>query len=77
MHIYYDKEADYLEIRFGEPTESAYIKIGADTFARIDKKTGEVKGYAIYNVQKGAEALKSIDIEIPTNILKVFKNKTT
>jgi len=76
MHIYYDKEADYLEIRFGEPTDSTYSKIGQDTFVRIDKKTGEVRGYAIYNVQKGTGALKSIDIEIPANILKILKSQT-
>ena len=28
MSIYYDTESDYLEIRFGEPTESYYKKIG-------------------------------------------------
>mgnify|MGYP001597583850 CR=1 FL=1 len=72
MHIYYDKEGDYLEIRFGEPTESTYEKIGPDTFVRIDRKTKEVKGYAVYNVQKGAG--DSIDIQIPANILKFLKN---
>ena len=54
MSIYYDKEADYLEIRFGKPTESSYEKLKGmpDTFVRIDEKTGEKKGYAIFNVQK-------------------------
>ena len=52
MHIYYDTESDYLEIRFGEPTECRYEKIGPDTFVRIDEKTGEIKGYAIFNVRK-------------------------
>ena len=41
IHIYYDAESDYLELRFGEPTESRYDKIGEDTFVRIDEKTGE------------------------------------
>lgn len=68
MHIYYDAEADYLEIRFGKPTPSTYKKIGLDTFARIDNNTGEVKGYAIYNVKKGSY-LKSLDVEIPLTIL--------
>lgn len=65
MHIYYDTEADYLEIRFGEPTESRYEKISADTFVRIDEKTGEVKGYAIFNLRKSKKALKNLDINIP------------
>ena len=64
MHIYYDKESDYLEIRFGEPSESHYKKIGIDTYVRIDEKTGRIVGYAIYNVQKGT-VLKSINVDIP------------
>jgi len=68
LHIYYDKEADYLEIRFGEPTESRYDKIAPDTFVRIDEKTGEIKGYAIYNIQKQKDPLKSIDVDIPVSI---------
>ncbi|HLC31392.1 MAG TPA: hypothetical protein VJK51_01885 [Candidatus Nanoarchaeia archaeon] len=73
MHIYYDKEGDYLEIRFGEPTESTYEKIGSDTFVRVDRKTKEVKGYAVYNVRKGSGA--SIDIEIPIDLFKSLKNE--
>ena len=68
LHIYYDKESDYLEIRFGEPTESTYEKIGPDTYARIDNKTGEMKGYAIFNVRKSEDPLKTIDIEIPESV---------
>lgn len=72
MHVYYDNEGDYLEIRFGEPTESTYEKIGPDTFVRIDKKTKEVRGYAVYNVQKGSGT--SIDVQIPVTIIKALKN---
>lgn len=72
MHLYYDKEGDYLEIRFGEPTESIYEKIGLDAFVRIDRKTKEVKGYVVYNVQKSSET--SIDIQIPTKLIKALKN---
>lgn len=68
MHIYYDAEADYLEIKFGEPTPSTYRKVGKDTFARIDNDRGEIKGYAIYNVKKGSN-LKSLDVEMPSTIL--------
>jgi uncharacterized protein YuzE len=70
LHIYYDKEADYLEIGFGDPTESHYGKIGPDTFLRIDEKTSEIKGYAIFNVQEDDKALRSMDLEIPQSILK-------
>ena len=77
LHIYYGVESDYLEIRFREPTESHYEKIGEDTFVRIDEKTGEVKGYAIFNVQKSNDPLKTIDVDIPESILKMIKAKVT
>lgn len=75
MHIYYDSESDYLEIRFGEPTESHYEKIGEDSYVRIDEKTGEKTGYAIFNVKKGSSPLKTIDVEIPLTLLKNLKSK--
>jgi uncharacterized protein YuzE len=64
MNIYYDAESDYLEIRFGEVTESHYEKIAADIFARVDKKTREIVGYAIYNLKKN-KSLKKLQIDIP------------
>lgn len=70
LHIYYDSEADYLEIRFGDPTPSVYEKIGPGTFVRIDKKTKEVKGYAIYNVKKATSTLKTLDVDIPESIIR-------
>ena len=68
MKIYYDTESDYLEIVFGETTECYYKKIGPDTYMRIDEETGEVKGYAIYNVKKSDSPLKSINVALPKNI---------
>lgn len=75
MHIYYDAEADYLEIRFGQPTESHYEKIGTDTYVRIDEKSGDKKGYAIFNVKKSTSPLKTIDVEIPASIINSLKKK--
>jgi uncharacterized protein YuzE len=75
IHMYYDKEADYLEIRFGEPTESHYDKIGSDVYVRMDEKTGEIKGHALFNVQKGTSPLQTIDVDIPLTILKMLKLK--
>ena len=69
LSVYYDKESDYLEIRFGNPTESNYEKIGSDTYARIDESTGEIKGYAIFNVQKTTGNINVFDFKIPNNIL--------
>ncbi|MBI4147741.1 DUF2283 domain-containing protein [Candidatus Woesearchaeota archaeon] len=64
MRIHYDKEADFLEVMFGEPSESYYEDLGNDIFERRDEKTGLVKGYAIFNVQK-CTANKDIGVEIP------------
>lgn len=71
MKIYYDAESDYLEIVFGEPTECDYIKIGPDTYKRVDAKTDEIKGYAIFNAKKSDSPLKSIDINIPKESIGV------
>ncbi len=73
MKIYYDSESDYLEILFGEPTDCYYKKIGEDTYERIDEKTGEIRGYAIYNVKKNDSPLKAINIEIPKNMVGTVK----
>lgn len=73
LHIYYDAESDYLEIRFGNPTESRYEKIGHDTFVRIDEKTNKVTGYAIFNVKRVTSPLKTIDVEIPTSMPQTVK----
>ena len=64
MHVYYDAESDYLEIRFGKPTKSYYEKIGPDTFIRIDENTGEEKGIAIFNIQKSTPSPKTFDFEL-------------
>lgn len=65
MQIYYDREGDYLEIRFGKPAPSHYEKIAPDVFVKIDDETGEKKGYAIFNVSKMSFPLKSIEVDVP------------
>ncbi len=52
LNLYYDSEADYLEIRFGELKPSYFEDIGDDVFERRDEKTSKVTGYAIYNARK-------------------------
>ena len=66
MGIHYDKEGDFIEVRFGEPTASYYEDIGDDLFERRDEKTDQVKGYAIFNIQKRKENnIKDIEVELP------------
>jgi len=66
LHIHYDAEGDFLELRFGEPTPSYDEYLGDDTFERRDKKTDRVLGYAFYNVKKRQEKLpQDIEVELP------------
>ena len=66
MFIHYDKEGDFLEVRFGQPTASYYENLGDDLFERRDEKTEQVKGYAIFNIQKRKESkIKDIEVELP------------
>jgi len=63
MHIYYDAEGDFLEVRFGKPTPSYYEDLGDDTFERRDEKTGVIKGYAFYNIKK-RKISKDIELDM-------------
>ncbi|MEK6949613.1 MAG: DUF2283 domain-containing protein [Nanoarchaeota archaeon] len=66
MHIHYDPEGDYLEVRFGKATPSYYEETGDDIFERKDEKTNMVVGYSFFNVQKRkAKQPQDIEIEIP------------
>ncbi|RJP56765.1 MAG: DUF2283 domain-containing protein [Candidatus Auribacter fodinae] len=64
LHIHYDKEGDFLEVRFGKPTASYYQEAGDDVFKRYDEKTGKLKGYAIHNFLK-RKRKEDVDVEIP------------
>ena len=66
--MHYDEEGDFLEIRTGKPTESIYEDIGEDIFQRIDEKTGEIRGFAVFNFKKRTENLKDIDMPLPVKL---------
>ncbi len=68
LSIYYDKEADLLEIRIGEPTECYFDDVGDDVFERRDEKTNELKGFAIFNFKKRTGSLKDINLKLPVGI---------
>lgn len=68
LSIFYDKEGDLLELRIGKPTESYFDELEDDIFERVDKKTGEIKGFSIFNFKKRAENLEDIDIDLPFKI---------
>jgi len=66
MYIHYDKESDYLEVRFGKPTPSYYEDMGDDLFKRRDEETNEIVGYAFFNVSKRKDKVpQDIEIDLP------------
>src|SRR3989344_4091457 len=62
IKLSYDEEGDYLEIYFGNIKEGYFKEIGNKCFERIDKKTGNIGGYAIFNFTKRKD--KFIDLEL-------------
>lgn len=67
LEIYYDEEADILEIYLGEPSPCFFDEIEDDIFEGRDKKTNELKGYKIFNFRKRG-GMKNIKINLPANI---------
>ena len=68
LNIYYDKEGDFLELRIGKPTQSVYNAIGNDIFQRVDEKTGEIRGFAVFNFKKRTEKLKEVEVPLPSQL---------
>lgn len=52
LHLWYDEESDFLEFRMGAPVEGVFRSVGNECFERVDEKTGEVVGFAIFNFIK-------------------------
>jgi len=67
LEIYYDTEADILEIIIGEPSACIFDEVDDDVFEARDEKTNELKGYKIFNFLKRG-TLKNIKIPLPANI---------
>lgn len=67
LDIYYDTEADVLEIFIGEPTACYFDEIDDDLFEGKDEKTNELKGFKIFNFRKRG-GMKNIRIPLPANV---------
>jgi uncharacterized protein YuzE len=48
----YDREADVLDISFGQPRPSLTLDLGSGLFARYLKDTGEITGLTILGISK-------------------------
>ena len=70
--IFYDKEADFLEVFFGEPNKSYAEEVEQGVFIRKDDKTNEIKSIGIISFKKRIEVFKRIleknNLSIPLNI---------
>lgn len=67
LDIYYDKEADILEITISHPSECVFDEIEDGIFEAHDMKTNELKGYKIFDfLRRGG--MKNIKIPLPANV---------
>jgi len=68
MTLYYDEDADFLEINIGEYTEGYFRDIGDGITERIDETTGNVTGIAILSFKKRTEKMKDLRISLPVKL---------
>ncbi|MDO8467820.1 MAG: hypothetical protein Q7S56_02650 [Nanoarchaeota archaeon] len=70
LELYYDNEADILEIFIGEPSPSYFDEIEDDIFEAHDEITGELKGYKIFSFLKrgGFKKVRGIKISLPAGV---------
>ena len=67
LEIYYDKEADILEITIGKPSSCVFDEVDEGIFEAHDIETNELKGYKIFDFLKRG-GMKDIKIPLPANI---------
>ncbi len=67
MELFYDSEADILEIFLGEPAECYFNEIDDDLFEGREKETDRLVGFKIFNFKKRG-GMKGIKINLPANI---------
>lgn len=63
ISIWFDEEGDFLEINLKKSKDTYFNQKKKDFCEIIDKKTGEIVGYVIFNFTKRKE--KFIDMSIP------------
>ena len=65
VNVYYDEEADFLEISIGKYKEGYFQDIGEGISKRIDSKTGRTVGIAIMSFLKRTRNFKDLKISLP------------
>ncbi len=66
--VWYDEEGDYMEIMLKKSKETYFDEVKKDVAKIIDKKTGGVIGYAIFNFTKRKEKFINIELAIPETV---------
>lgn len=67
LEIFYDSEADILEIFLDEPTNCYFNEIEDDLFEGREEGTDKLIGFKIFNFKKRG-GMKGIKISLPANI---------
>ncbi len=68
ISIYYDEEADFLEISFAEGKETFVRDIKPGVSERIDEESGKVIGILIQDFKKKTESVKDFKLTLPIKV---------
>lgn len=66
LEIYYNTEADILEINIGEPSSCVFDEVDDGVFEAHDEETNELKGYKIFDFSQ--RSMRNIKIPLPVNV---------
>jgi len=69
IKIWYDEEGDYLEINLKKCKDSYFKEVKKNYMKIINKETGEIAGYAIFNFTKRKERFIDLELPIPKEVL--------
>ena len=69
MIIYYDEDADFLEINIGNYTKGYFRDISEGISERIDEKTGKITGIAIMSFKKRMKNAKNFKLPFKIDII--------
>jgi len=66
LEVYYDAEADILEITIGKPSSCVFDEVDDGIFEAHDETNNELKGYKIFDFSK--IGMKNIKIPLSVNV---------
>ena len=66
IFLWYDEEGDYLELILKKSKDTYFNEIKKDCAEIIDKDSGRIVGYAVFNFSKRKN--KFVDLQIPVNL---------